>query len=166
MSVIKDFAIYKNCQVILTFKAYLLLTCLEDCLIHHSTCQIIFGFACLYSPTQATSPVWFTLKRNSKRGLHAAEFETLVLDSISEDILHFTTFESTLPASNLKINGGLILKKHSLSPRREPTSCEVGSSQLQRSSGRTGSPIKDAAVRIWGSWRTLNQFQILLSETC
>lgn len=41
MSANKDVAIYGNCQVVLIFKAHLLLMLLEDGLIHHSTRELI-----------------------------------------------------------------------------------------------------------------------------
>ena len=60
---------------------------------------------------------------------------------IPEDILHFTVFESTLPASSPKVNWDLIFEKHSLSPTMELTPGEVGSSHSQKRLDKTGSLV-------------------------
>ena len=107
------------------------------------------------------SPMCPTLKRERSRGLHASEFQTPVLDSTPEDILHFTTFESNLPASNRKVNWGLIFEKRSLSSTTELIPGEVGSSHPQKGLDRAGSPVRDATVKIQESWKSPNKFQIL-----
>lgn len=86
---------------------------------------------------------------------------TLVLNSTPEDILYFTTFESTLPAFNRKVNWGFIFEKHSLSSTTELIPGEVGSSHPQKGSDRAGSPVRDATIKIRESWKSPNKFQIL-----
>lgn len=49
------------------------------------------------------SAVCPTSKRERSRSLHAAEFQTPVLDSTPKNILYFT-FETTLPAYSHKVN--------------------------------------------------------------
>ena len=110
------------------------------------------------------SAVCPTSKRERSRSLHAAEFQTPVLNSTPKNILYFTT-ETILPAYSHKVNWGLIFEKYSLISTEELTPGEGWSSHPQKRSGRAGSPVRDATVKIWESWKRRNKFQILFFWT-